>query len=901
MRIECEVCSATYTIDDAQLSDQPIGAQCPYCGHVRLVKRGDAGQSANRMAGDLSLGGPPPPSFPAQGPPPASPFATGNGGGSPFGGSPFGGGPSPFSPPSPFGASGGPGMTVERSAPPPPSPPPPKTAPSAGQSTCQVCGTPLSDEFDKVIGLCDVHQRDRRSTDVAPASAEPAAEAGAWYVRGGDGRTSGPMGLDDLRSRIRSGDFSTDDQYSTDGRDFGPLGRFKEIAYLASLKVGGQAGLGAPRSTFAKPRSSMAIGRLITPLLVIGVVGGAGFLAYAQRAQLEKVYTDLTSDKKILGPSSPNPLKRYLAKWSLAHPDVSGTAHEHLVTAKNRHLEDTWRGYELAEQSYQRALLLDANDASAIAGYVENLAIWRYHLAASDELAVARSAVAYAKELSPENPAVHRAQAALSLAGGDLNGCRSGADEALERDATDGRAKLLLAGCYMEGNVRLAIQEIEHARRLLPELKRADRVLADAYTKLGRFASALKTLDERLAVDPDNGAVHLMYGDVNRDLGFFDKAKAAYLKSAETENDVQLAHIALGDLAMEVGQASDAISNYRKATEVRPIYGVRAVRAYSGWAMGELLRGRHREATRLAERALKSAREDPTATVYISQASLVRGEAGLMAGSATTAATWARRALESSGGEPAAMVLLGRAAIVQGRMDEANKHLEDAAMSDAADPRLKGIVAATYLTRGGYTRAFALMRRAADTDPLVANSRRRASPLAISVIPVNEAIEQFKKASAEDRNESVANAAIGMMYYHLGDRSRAQAAIDRSLRTDASNVSALIYAAQLALDRGDASAAQKSAQKLLAVERGSALGYLLLGRSEKALGHADTAINHFEAALRSNPGLLVARVEMAEIQLGDGDREALLGKIQEAFRVDPHALETRTILYRAGL
>src|SRR5262245_66633630 len=49
MRIECEVCSATYTIDDAQLSDQPIGAQCPYCGHVKLVRKGDQFAKAPAM------------------------------------------------------------------------------------------------------------------------------------------------------------------------------------------------------------------------------------------------------------------------------------------------------------------------------------------------------------------------------------------------------------------------------------------------------------------------------------------------------------------------------------------------------------------------------------------------------------------------------------------------------------------------------------------------------------------------------------------------------------------------------------------------------------------------------------------------------------------------------------
>ncbi|CAN0592755.1 unnamed protein product, partial [Laminaria digitata] len=59
MRIQCENCDATYTIDDAQLSDQPIGAQCPYCGHVKLVRRGDDASQAAQPGFDQPAGGPP--------------------------------------------------------------------------------------------------------------------------------------------------------------------------------------------------------------------------------------------------------------------------------------------------------------------------------------------------------------------------------------------------------------------------------------------------------------------------------------------------------------------------------------------------------------------------------------------------------------------------------------------------------------------------------------------------------------------------------------------------------------------------------------------------------------------------------------------------------------------------
>src|SRR5687767_999761 len=277
MRIECEVCSATYTIDDSQLSDQPIGAQCPYCGHVRLVKKGDAGAPSlgagpppqQHMASDLSLNAPPPikESSPFLGNAPPNPFGGPNGGAAPFGASPFGA--SPFGAP-PFGAAPEPppresSMQIERTSQRQTSQ---SLEPQPSGATCQVCGTSLTDEFDKVIGLCDVHQRDRRGAEAPPSKAAPSQ----WYVR------------------------------SRDGRSDGPIGRFKDIAYLASLKVGGQSGASS-RSSYARPKPGVSIGKLITPLLLLGVVGGVAFLAFTQRDQLVKVYQDLTTETKILGPT----------------------------------------------------------------------------------------------------------------------------------------------------------------------------------------------------------------------------------------------------------------------------------------------------------------------------------------------------------------------------------------------------------------------------------------------------------------------------------------------------------------------------------------------------------------------------------------------------------------------
>ncbi len=764
-------------------------------------------------------------------------------------------------------------------------------------ATCQVCGTPLTDEFDKVIGLCDVHQRDRR-TDGAQA-AESVGQAN-WHARSRSGHSEGPLALDDLRTAIREGRFSPDDEFSQDGINYGPISQFKDIAYLASLKVGGQASV-APRSSYAAPKRSFDMGGIVMPVLGILLLGGLGFGAYTQRDALVRLYHGSFSDKAPSGPARTNPFKRYLATWTAAHPDVSGTVQEHLVSARLRHLEDTWTGYQIAEQAFQRALILDIDNATAIGGYVENLALWRFDLASSKELQIAKAAVKYAQELAPNNPVVYRAQASLALAAGDLNGCRAGADAALKKDANDGRAKLLLAGCYLEGNVQLAIQEAERARQLLPELRRVDRMLGNAYAKTGRFASAFQILEERLKVDPDNGAVHLLYGDIARSISLYDKAESHYRKAIAAKNDIQAAHLALADLKLELSRTSEAIREYKKAAELFPEQiGVRAVRASAGWAQSELLRKRTERAATLADRAMKVSGDEPRALLYVAQAALVRGQAALALGEPAKAAMFANRA-KDSGGEPAALVLSGRSAVAQRQMERGIKLLEEAVSADSKDPRLKGILAATYLTRGGQPQAYALMRRAADVDPQQAWSRRRKGPMSLSEIPVREAIERFRSSASEERNASVASSAMGMLYYFLGDANRARAAIERALRIDSSNVTALIYDAQLSIDRKDGRKAKKSALRLLAVERGSALGHLLHARALKLLKEDDKAREAFDAALRSNPGLLSAKVELSELDLSTSQRDPAIEELQRAFRVDPHGLRTRQILLKAGL
>lgn len=988
MRIECEVCSATYTIDDAQLGDQPIGAQCPYCGHVRLVRRGDQGggrpQQQFGPAQTLGFGAAPPAApqqngyggyGPATGMQPSaqmrgggipsmntlpfgSPAVQAGAGGMPFGvASPFGAQPGappfgappqgpPFGAPppqgAPFGAPQGPPAYAQNGAAAPASrgtgrsgaaeidfsaqaPAPPMGGGGGGgaaadrfaqldgfeandsqggaegeQARCQVCGTALTDEFDKVIGLCDVHQRDRRGQDGGPGGGGMAASDGAnvkWHVRTRDGQTVGPLSLEDLRAKIRAGEYGVGDEFSKDGGiGYSPLSKFQEIAYLGVIGNTADAaggGLGRPRSSFAK-RGASGPGRLVKLAIVAVVLGGAGFGVYANLDDVTAFFSSIMPGGAAAPfNSNPNPLLIQINEWKKGRTDVSGAEREQLVAARAHHLEDTWKGYQLAEEAFQKALILEPSDPVAVAGYVENLAMWRFPLASAEEIRAADAAIKWALDLKPDNPAVNRGSAALALARKDFNACRNGADLALEKDATDGLAKLILAGCYMEGNTQLSVSEAEKAAKLVPELRRADRVLAYAYAKVGRYGSALRLLDARLKSDPKNGEVHILYGDLTRDLGKLDVAEQHYKAAIDSGGDVQEAHLAYAEFLLEGNNLPLAITEFKKAADVRGAQQPeRLARAYAGLARAELLRDRPKDALKQAKLALNLMPREP-------EVLLVNGEAQLSVGSATTAAAFAKRALDIRAGEPALLVLAGRAAARNKDRDLVVKYFEEAMTNAPSDARIKGIFAAAYLTLGSSQQAYTLMRKAADIDPSERLSRSRTGPLAITDIPVREAVEAFRRSATEEGNASVANSAIGLLYYQVGDKQRAVDAIARALKSDDKNATALLYQAQLALDHNDYKQAEVAATHILSVDRGAALGYLMMARAHARQNNIPAAVEQYGNALRSNPGLLVAKVEIACIEFAQGQRDRAIQELATAYQVNPQNRITRTCLYQA--
>lgn len=924
MRIECENCNAAYTIGDALLSDQPIGAQCPYCGHVRIVRKGDppkasaapgamaAPPSSSAAPGSTGLNlafarSVPPPPPPPMGKGPVSSLPPSRNLDAPFG-RPSGPPPSPSFALGPgqsgrvdvsdlgvpakdrFGQGGGDGLAVL----------PPTKKPGGGGSgaTCQVCGTELNDEFDKVIGLCETHQRERSGQSDFGAGAS-SSEAKEWRVRSIDGSVQGPFGLSEIRSGLQDHRFGEEDMYSKGTTDFGPMDSFAELrGYTKSQQLGrtdNRNNRSRDRAApVAQPRSSgIGAGSIVLGLIVVALAAGGAYLV-THPELVQGVLAQSGKSDKPTGPLPPNPLKRQLDKWRLAHPDASGTPEEHLRTAQARMLEDTWRSHQQAQDAFERVLILDEDNAVAIAGYVENQVLWKAALLTEEDLRTLEAAVKFAVAVKPDSAPVQRAKAAISLARDDLNVCRTAADKALSLAPTDGMARLYLSTSFMEGNVGLAIKEAETAAAQMPALRRADRVQARALANGGRYASALKILEKRLTNDPSNAAVHWLHADVDREVGNIESAKKHYRLAIQYDGDDGGARLALGDLLLDTGDARGANEVLRVVVEgekASPSYRAQALAAL---ARAELIGGKPKRAKEYADAALVLLPRAPGSLV-------VAAEAALMTGSATTALALADRSLEGRAGEPATLVIQARAHAALRQKEKSLQKYEEAVQNDPRDVRLRGVLAAAYLGVGGNTQAYTVMRRAAEIDPGERDARtRRSAVFALSESAVRDAIDRFRESSRDLPEKSVANAAAAMMYYHMGEIGRAKELLAVALDADSANSSARLYMGQLALERGAFAEAEDHAKKMLRVDRGSAVGSLLLGRAYVGQGKQKEALEAFDTALRSSKGLLIAEVEKAAVELASGQKEKALAALTRAQTVNPYLLRTRRLLLEAG-
>jgi tetratricopeptide (TPR) repeat protein len=553
-------------------------------------------------------------------------------------------------------------------------------------------------------------------------------------------------------------------------------------------------------------------------------------------------------------------------------------------------MTDTWRGYERADEELRRAILLDPDDATVVASWVENLFLYRAERLDESERRVVIRALAHLDQSRAAGP-IKRARAAIAIAAKDPGAAEPLAKAALALDPEDADAELLLAASYLDGDVESTITHADAVMRRMPQLRRRERIVARAYANLGQYGSAMRLLKNRLKSDPDNTAVLRLLGDLELELGQTKAAITSYQRAVGGTGDRDGARLVLGDVLLDAGEAALAVESYQKVAESTSAPREDRHRALARWSRAELDRGELKTARMLAARALEENKKDPVALASLAESALLLGDLPV-------AEQTAQELVHDRSGQAAANVILGRIAVHRGAADQAVKLFEAAVASDPRDFSIRAAFAAMYLKFGGVTQAHHVLDAASSIDPFERVDPRSSLSVRLSRASVREAngIIQGALRDVEPRSRALVASSEALVSTRQGDLARARDAVAIALRSDRDEPLALLVDAELALLAQNPAHAEKPLKTLLRKGQDTALIHLLAARVEAKTGRPNEAKAEYLAAIQRNPDLVLARAELAALELGGNKGAEALGVIRGLLKTHPDLIELRRIL-----
>lgn len=141
--------------------------------------------------------------------------------------------------------------------------------------------------------------------------------------------------------------------------------------------------------------------------------------------------------------------------------------------------------------------------------------------------------------------------------------------KALELRPDDVEASVELGLVHMQRKApQAAAQALEQAKRVGKPSHRVSKALAEAYIALERFDEALEELDIALRLEPDVAESYYQLGVVLDRLGRFPEALKAFDVAIDLDPAEVVYHQSLGFTLESMGRRKEAIKQFKKALEL---------------------------------------------------------------------------------------------------------------------------------------------------------------------------------------------------------------------------------------------------------------------------------------------------------------------------------------------
>ncbi|RKH49233.1 gliding motility protein [Corallococcus sp. AB050B] len=752
---------------------------------------------------------------------------------------------------------------------------------------CRSCGKALADAFDQAMGICeDCKQREaafpRESTVmVAPEVAAPASGGGSVEL---------PVmsGLDPSASG---------EEFRTDGgAALSPDSRVSSVKPARTSHITAAPVRSAQRGGSGGGSRAGVVGLLA--LAVLGA-GGAGYYFLVHKPQEEQ---RLREAKPAAPAPVPPEVLAAVGRWKLQFLELEGTSAEHLAAGQKQLGLDQRIAYTEAEESFQQALLLDPRSTDAIAGYVQALALGRGPGMDDNSFQEARELLQAAQRTDGETPALLVAHANLLLARsrqpGNLEEASRLATEVLSQpgaaDAYKAEAHLVLGRAQVATSRELANQEFDAARKLAPGLKRVDYYSALAHEQAGQYGQALKQLNQRMRLDPQDWNSLEAAARIYVEVGETGRARKLYEDRLKAKAGDVRATLALAVLRYQAeGNAREAVRSLRALTKNASRYGPRdASEMYSHLAAAERTAGNDAGAVEAATQALKAVPALPEAHLQWFLVALAQKDAAV-----------AREHLKGFQGrlEDAALekVLEGRMLLLEGDAGGAQERFQQAVRLDdrRLDAKLlEGVAAASAKKRDEAFRLFYPVLEAREWDPLRLAPRPALTRFWLRPGDTLVGVENVVK-SLGDRPEDVQPLLYeALVRFHQGDHPTAERLLQSVVDVNANSGAAQAYRALIALDTNGPQALSL-AQRAVGLERGLPVARLSLGLAQAAGRDVAGAMRTLQSALDVAPKMLSAQTKLAELLVTSKPKEAR-AVLEKVVGLDPSYFPAKKLLFK---
>lgn len=433
------------------------------------------------------------------------------------------------------------------------------------------------------------------------------------------------------------------------------------------------------------------------------------------------------------------------------------------------------------------------------------------------------------------------------------------------------------------GNQSTAEKMLEEARSVNPDSIGARVAQAMFFFRKGDIARATTISDEALKLAPKDPNVWNMQAALAHVRGNLPGALGSYTKAIDLNPQFVDARIARAGIYLDLKKTEEAIRDLDALDEVAP-GEPRAAYLRSLIAAG---RGDFDAAKKYLSQVVDLLDPVPAAVLGANRQMLfLAGLAHYGLHNHEKATGYLTAYVRQFPGDPAATKILASMYLEQGNSTQVVTLLEPLLRANPNDPRALSLLGNAYMQERNFRKASELLDRAVK---LVGGESEFRTDLGLSLIGTGKmdgGLDQLQAAFTKDPRQTRAALALATMHLRSKNSKRAQEVIEKLLKADAENLTAINLLGLAKFANGDRAGARRAYELVLSKDPGDQSAALNIARLDLAENKIDAAKQRLGKLLLANSSSVEAMIELALIEEKAGNQTEAIRWLEKA-RDDP--------------